>query len=806
MKPGEPLQPEELYRKSDPESIPFTTTAELEAPTEFFGQRRALDAVRFGVGIGREGYNIFALGPSGTGRHFLVQQLLEQRAEKGPAPRDQCYVHNFDEPHRPRSMRLPAGVAVQFRKDMERLVEELRPALTAALESEEYRTRRQVIEEEIKERQEKALAELEERAKRQGFALLRTPMGLVLAPVRDNEIITPEQFQKLPDVDRRQKEEQLQTLQRELQETIRKMPQWEHEARERLRELNREIARLAVGHLIAALREKHRELVDIVAYLDAVERDLVENARSLLSGDELPPALMHGGAASVLGEPPWLRRYRVNVLVDHGASSGAPVVYEDNPSYENLIGRVEHLAQMGALVTDFTLIKPGALHRANGGYLVLDALRVLLEPFAWEALKRALHSRQLRIESLGQRLSLVSTVSLEPEPVPLDVKVVLIGDRRLYYLLCDLDPDFSRLFKVAADFEDDAERTAESEAGYARLVAMLARKEGLRPFDRGAVARVIEQGARSAGDSEKLSARTESVLNLLREADYWAGEAGRGVASVEDVERAIDAEIARSDRIRRRLLDEVLRGTLLVDTTGSQVGQVNGLSVLQLGGFAFGHPTRITARVRAGKGEIIDIEREVKLGGPIHSKGVLILSGFIGGRYARERPLSLSASLVFEQSYGGVEGDSASAAELFALLSAIAEMPLRQSLAVTGSVNQHGRLQAIGGVNEKIEGFFDLCQARGLTGEQGVLVPVANVKHLMLRNDVVEAARAGRFRIVPIETVDQAMEILTGFPAGERDARGSYPAGSVNRRVEMRLARLAAIWSAAGDEAWRKGP
>jgi predicted ATP-dependent protease len=317
---------------------------------------------------------------------------------------------------------------------------------------------------------------------------------------------------------------------------------------------------------------------------------------------------------------------------------------------------------------------------------------------------------------------------------------------------------------------------------------------------------VIEQGARSAGDSEKLSARTESVLNLLREADYWAGEAGRGVASVEDVERAIEAEIARSDRIRRRLLDEVLRGTLLVDTTGSQIGQVNGLSVLQLGGFAFGHPTRITARVRPGKGEIIDIEREVKLGGPIHSKGVLILSGFIGGRYARERPLSLSASLVFEQSYGGVEGDSASAAELFALLSAIAEIPLRQSLAVTGSVNQHGRLQAIGGVNEKIEGFFDLCQARGLTGEQGVLVPVANVKHLMLRNDVVEAARAGRFRIVPIETVDQAMEILTGLPAGERDARGSYPAGSVNRRVEMRLARLAAIWSAVGDEAWRKGP
>jgi lon-related putative ATP-dependent protease len=806
MKPGEPLRAEELYRKSDPESVPFTTTADLVVATEFFGQRRALDAVRFGVGIEREGYNIFALGPSGTGRHFLVEQLLEQRAAKGAAPQDQCYVHNFDAPHRPRSMRLPAGVAVGFRKDMERLVEELRPALTAALESEEYRTRRQVIEEEIKERHEKALTELEERAKQQGFVLLRTPMGLVLAPVRDNEIVTPEQFQKLPEAERSRKEEQLQALQRELQEIIRKMPQWEHDARERLRELNRQMTRLAVGHLIAALRRKYQELADIVAYLDAVERDLVENARNLLVADEPPPTLTQASASSVLGEPPWLRRYRVNVLVDHGASNGAPVVYEDNPTYENLIGRVEHLAQMGALVTDFMLIKAGALHRANGGYLVLDVLRILLEPFAWEGLKRALHSRQLRIESLGQRLSLVSTVSLEPEPVPLDVKVVLIGDRRLYYVLCELDPDFSRLFKVAADFEDDVERTAESEAGYARLVAMLARKEGLRPFARDAVARVIEQGSRTASDSERLSTRTESVLDLLREADYWAAEAGRSVANGEDVEHAIEAQIARSDRVRQRLLDEALRGTLLVDTAGSQVGQMNGLSVLQLGGFAFGHPTRITARVRPGKGEIIDIEREVKLGGPIHSKGVLILSGFISGRYARERPLSLSASLVFEQSYGGVEGDSASAAELFALISAIAEIPLRQSLAVTGSVNQHGRLQAIGGVNEKIEGFFDLCQARGLTGEQGVLVPVANVKHLMLRNDVVGAVRAGKFRVTPIETVDQAMEILTGLPAGERDDRGSYPPGTVNRRVEMRLARLAAIWSAPSEEPWRRRP
>jgi lon-related putative ATP-dependent protease len=806
MKAGEPLQPEELYRRSSVQSIPFATTAEVEVTSQFFGQQRALDAVRFGVGIAREGYNVFALGPSGAGRHFLIQQVLEQRAATQTPCQDQCYVHNFDEPHRPRSMRLPPGAAVRFRKDMERLVEELRPALTAALESEECRTRRQVIEEEMKERQEKAFTELEERAKGQSFALLRTPMGLVLAPLRDGNILTPDEFQKLPEAERRQREEKLQGLQRDLQEIIRKVPQWEHEARERLRELNREMTSLAVGHLIHALRETHRELPEIVAYLDAVQRDLVENSRTLLATEDAPPATLQGGPASMLGELPWLRRYRVNVLVDHSTSSGVPVVYEDNPSYQNLIGRVEHLAQMGALVTDFTLIKGGALHRANGGYLVLDALRVLLQPFAWEALKRALQSRQVRIESLGQLLSLVSTVSLEPEPVPLDVKVVLVGDRRLYYLLCEADPDFSRLFKVAADFEDDVERTNEREADYARLIAMLARKEELRPFDRDAVARVIEQGSRTASDAERLSARTQGVLDLLREADYWAGEGGRAVATVEDVEHALDARVARSDRVRGRFLDELVRGSLLVDTAGSQVGQVNGLSVLQLGGFAFGHPSRITARVRPGKGEIIDIEREVELGGPIHSKGVLILAGFISGRYACERPLSLSASLVFEQSYGGVEGDSASAAELFTLLSAIAEVPVRQSLAVTGSVNQHGRLQAVGGVNEKIEGFFDLCRARGLTGDHGVLIPVANVKHLMLRRDVVEAVRAGQFRVIPIDAVDQGMEILTGLPAGARGERGGYPSGSVNRKVEMRLTRFGEAWAALGEASGRRAP
>jgi lon-related putative ATP-dependent protease len=466
------------------------------------------------------------------------------------------------------------------------------------------------------------------------------------------------------------------------------------------------------------------------------------------------------------------------------------VIYEDHPIYNNLVGRIEHLAQMGALLTDFTLIKSGALHRANGGYLILDARQLLLQPYAWDALKRVLRSRELRIESLGQALSLVSTVSLEPQPIPLDVKVVLVGERLLYYLLHRYDPDFGELFKVEADFSEGMDRTSENNLLYARLLATLIRREKLRSLDRGAVARVIEQSARAMGDAEKLSVHLLSIVDLLREADYWADVADNDAMTAADVQRAIDAQIHRADRLRERLQERIQRGTILIDTAGERVGQVNGLSVLQLGHFAFGRPNRITARVRLGKGEVVDIEREVELGGPIHSKGVLILSGFLSGRYVVDRPLSLSASLVFEQSYGGVEGDSASMAELCALLSALADVPIKQSWAMTGSVNQHGEAQPIGGVNEKIEGFFDVCQARGLPGEQGVIIPVSNVKDLMLRPDVVEAVRAGRFHVHAVQTVDRALELLTGMPAGERDEEGNFPEGSINQRVEARLIDL----------------
>lgn len=799
-----PLPPEALYRRCNPQQFNFETTEELEDLTEVIGQPRAVEAVRFGVGIERTGYNIFALGPAGTGKHSLVSQFLERRAATEPVPSDWCYVHNFEQPHRPRALRLPPGVGVQLRDDMKRLIEDLHTALVSAFESDEYRTRQRVIEEEFKEQQERAFEGLQQRAQERGFALLRTPAGLVFAPLRDGEVLPPEEFQKLPEAERKRLKDEVEALQEELQNIILQMPRWEREARERVRALDREVTNFAVGSLFDELRKKYADLAEVVDYLNAVQRDVVENVRDFLRPEEPPSSDTSGPPMPYpLIRPSSLRRYQVNVLVDHSISKGAPVIYEDNPTYQNLIGRVEHLAQMGMLVTDFNLIKPGALHRANGGYLILDARKVLLMPFAWEGLKRALQSRQIRIEPIDQMLSLISTVSLDPEPIPLDVKVALLGDRLLYYLLCELDPDFGELFKVAADFNEEMDRTPENQLLYARLIATQARREKLRPFDRSAVARVIEHSSRLAEDAEKLSARMRSIIDLLREADYWAGEAGHPVVSAADVQRAIDAQIYRANRMQERLREEVLRGTILIDTDGAKVGQVNGLSVMTLGDYSFGHPSRITARVWMGKGEVINIEREVEMSGPIHSKGVLILSGFLGARYAADQPLSLSASLVFEQSYSGVEGDSASSAELYALLSAIAEVPIKQSLAVTGSVNQHGQIQPIGGVNEKIEGFFDVCKARGLTGEQGVLIPAANVKNLMLRQDVVEAVAVGKFHIYPIETIDQGIEILTGMPAGERDEAGNYPEGTFNAKVKARLAELAekqAAFRAAGEE------
>ena len=780
------LTPEALYTPCDPAQFDFETTAELAAGGEILGQQRAMEALQFGVGIRREGYNLFVLGPPGIGKYSVARAYLERSAGTAPIPPDWVYLHNFDHPDRPRAVMLPAGRGQALRKDMEQLIEDLRNTIPVTFETEEYHARVREIEEGLKERREQALGELSAETETHGIALIRTPGGFAFAPERDGEVLKPDEYERLPDEEKQRIETAVEELQAKLANILHQVPKWQREAREKIKSLDREVALFAVGHLIDEIRKKYQDIAAVAAYLDAVQNDVIEHLHEFRSQEEAPNIL---GIA--LTEKPSFRRYQVNLLIDHGRSIGAPVVYEDTPLYQNLVGRVEHLTHMGALVTDFTLIKPGALHRANGGYLILDAKKLLTEPYAWEGLKRALYAREVRIQSLGQIYSIVSTVSLDPEPIPLDLKVVLLGDRFLYYLLQAYDPDFIELFKVTAEFEDRVERTRENNRSYAELLAALARREGLHPLDRAAVARVIEHCARQAEDAERLSIHMLGTLDLLREADYWARQAARAAITREDVQQAIDQQIRRVDRIRSQVQENILRDLVLIDTSGAQVGQVNALSVIDLGNFSFAQPTRVTANARMGEGEVIDIEREVELGGAIHSKGVLILTSLLSVRYAQDRPLSLSASLVFEQSYGVIDGDSASVAELCALLSVLAGAPVAQRLAVTGSVNQHGRVQAIGGVNQKIEGFFDICKARGLDGGHGVIIPASNAAHLMLREDVVQAVRDGLFHIYPVTGVDQAIALLTGVPAGARDAQGNYPPDSVNARVEERLREFA---------------
>jgi lon-related putative ATP-dependent protease len=786
------LGPAALYRAYDPAELEFETSKELEDLAGTVGQPRAVAAVEFAAGIARDGYNIFALGAPGTGKHSLVRHYLERHAAARPVPPDLCYVHNFEDPGAPRLVRLAAGRGADFRRDMVTLAERLHTGLTAAFESEEYQTRRQVIEEEFKERPREELGDIEKRAKEEGLVLLRSPVGMAFAPLRNGEVMSGDEFRNLPDEQQKEIEAKVETFQEEAQQALRQMPSWERERQERIHQLEREVTENAITNLLDELHKKYQDTPDVLNHLDAVRADVVEQGRELVESENTAPSAAMG-IEMPQGRPRKgrLSRYHVNLIVDNRGLSGAPVVYEDNPTYDNLMGRIEHSAQFGALTTDFSHIKAGALHRANGGYLMVDAHKLLRVPYAWDALKRALQARRLRIEPLGQSLSLLNTVSLEPEPVELKVQVVLLGEPTLYYLLCAHDPDFEELFKVASDFAELMDATGDNVTAYLRLLAMLARGDELKPFDRAAMARLLEHSTRLAGDRDKLTARVGMVHDVMREADYWAGASGETVVGATHVQQAIAAQIHRADRMRERVHEQIELGTIMIDVAGAKIGQINGLAVISLGNFAFGRPNRLTARVRMGSGNVVDIEREVELGGPLHSKGVLILASYLGAHYAPDFPLSLSASLVFEQSYSGVDGDSASAAELFALLSAIAQVPVRQDIAVTGSVNQHGEIQAIGGVNEKIEGFFDVCRALGLSGEQGVMIPATNVRHLMLRQDVVDAVASGRFHIYPIATVDEGVELLTGMETARRDDSGRYPEGSINHLVEQRLRNYA---------------
>jgi lon-related putative ATP-dependent protease len=784
------LTPDALYRRCTLEGLPFDTTADLEPLPGILGQERAREAVAFGVGLRSRGYNLYVLGPAGLGKRSLVCDVLEARAKGEAAPPDWCYVNNFKQPHRPRALRMPTGQGIKLRADIEQFVEELRASILAMFESEEYRNRAEQIDAEISEKQEKIFVELGKEAAKEGIALLHTPAGFSLAPTRHGEVINAEEYEKLPEAERGRIERKMVELQEKLQKAIRQVQQLQKEKRNRIKQLNREMTMFAVGALTEDLKHRYAQLDEVLEYLAEVQADVMENIDEFRRSPEAETNILGLHAA----EASSFRRYQVNVVVgDERPAAGAPVVIEDHPTYQNLLGRVEYIARFGMLMTDFAQIKAGALHRANGGYLIIDAYKLLTQPFSWEGLKRALSTQEIRTESLGQTYGLISTAALEPEPIPLDVKVVLLGERLIYYLLLRFDPEFGELFKVQADFEDEVVRNAEHEALYARLIASVIQREKLLPLDRSAVARVIEQSARWAADAERLSAHLERLDDLLREADYRVRQTGGTAVSAMHVQQALDSQIRRADRIRQKIQEAVLRGELLIDTDGEKIGQVNGLSVSFVGRYGFAFPTRITATTRLGDGEVIDIQREVELSGPIHSKGVMILSAFLASRYSSDRPHSLSASLAFEQTYGPVEGDSASVAELAALLSSLGGFALKQSLAVTGSVNQYGVVQPIGGVNEKIEGFFDICNARGLTGAQGVLIPAANTKHLMLREDVVDAARAGQFHVYTVETIDQAIALLSGLPAGEPDEAGNYPEASANFMAAARLLELSLI-------------
>ncbi|HSN74172.1 MAG TPA: AAA family ATPase [Anaerolineae bacterium] len=790
------LTADQLRRACAPADLSFQSTDELEQLNEIIGQDRATRAIEFGLDIPSYGYNIYALGPAGAGKTTTIAKYLERKAAERPVPNDWGYVNNFVRPDEPLALRLPPGGGRQLRDRFDTLLTVLEEQLPKAFESENYEQHRKEMVQELEQRRQQVLEDMETFARERGFAIVQMPMGLLFAPLIDGKAATPEQFEQLPVEQQKTFKAQEPELRTEMERSLRELKTLSDEAASRLQNLDREIAAATVGPGFDELQADYSAWDEVVEYLAAVREHISQNVEQYKSGagdgEEQPDP-----AALLLGPPESLfEHYRINVVVDHGGETGAPVVVETNPTYYNLIGRIEQEAQFGTLVTDYSLIKGGSLLRANGGYLVVDARALLRQPLAYEALKRSLRHQQVKIEELGAQFSLIATTSLSLEPIPLDVKVILIGDPYTYYLLYAYDDEFQKLFKVRADFASQMDWTAENMVKVARFIRTRCAEENLPPFDPSGVAKVIEYSGRLVEDQRKLTTRFAHVTDIVREAAYWARTAAKGqpaeplFVTGQDVQRAIDERRYRSSLVEERVREAIVNGTVMIDVAGATVGQVNGLAVLALGDTMFGKPSRITAKTFLGQSGVINIEREAKLSGKVHDKGMLIISGYLGGKYAQDKPLSLTATITFEQSYDGIDGDSASSTEVYALLSALARLPIQQGIAVTGSVNQHGEIQAIGGATAKIEGFFDVCKEKGLTGQQGVILPATNGPTLMLREDVVEAVAAGQFHIYPVTTIDEGIAILTGLPAGERGPDGRFPQDTVNRRVDDALREL----------------
>lgn len=772
----QPLDVAQVYHACPEDAFDFKSSMELEPLGLLSGHDRARAALDFGTAMRSEGYNLYVLGQPGHGKHHLVKRFLAERSRDEPLPPDLAYRYNFEEPSQPLHLQLPAGMGRLLRADLEQLTEELSAALPAVFEGDEYQNRVHELKQAMGERQRDLVEAVRREALQHDILLLSTPTGFTFAPANnDGKMMTPEAFEALAKDDRERIESTVAILQKKLTHAIRQMPRLAKQLRDQLTALNEEMLETAIEAPLAELAERYRGHDGVQAHLASLRKAMLQHVDAFIAEE---PAISPAAIFS---------RFHINLLVDNTTCEGAPVVYVDLPTHQHLVGRIEHQVHNGTLVSDFSLLRAGALHRANGGYLVVDARSLLMQAGAWETLKRVLRAGEIRTESLEKAYGMLSTTTLEPEPVPLNLKVVLLGERQVYYLLSEHDPDFLDLFKVQADLEDTLERNTANQPLYARMIATLAREAGLRPLDRSGVAAMIEHSSRLADDQGKLTARHRALNDLLREADHWADRERSTLISRRHVDKAIEQQLWRASRIHERSHEAIARGVVGVEVEGRRVGQINGLSVLSLGDYAFGQPTRITATARPGSGQVVDIEREARLGGRIHSKGVMILARCLASRYAPDKPLSLSASLAFEQSYGGVDGDSASVAEACALISAITGVEIEQRFAVTGSIDQHGRVQAVGGVNEKIEGFFDICQARGGVKDHAVLLPATNVAHLMLRRDVRDAIAAGDFQVYAIEQLDQALALLTGMTPGERDASGAYPAETLNARVVERL-------------------
>lgn len=785
------LLAEEVYKECDDKIFDFETTREVPSLSGTIGQQRAIASLEFGLNLPAKGFNIYALGEQGTGKMRAIRALLSEKAKNEPTPPDWCYIYNFKNPDTPLAVSLPAGKANEFQKDMANLVSTLKVEIPKAFESKEYDKQRNKILEDFQLKQKEWFTTVEQEAKNKGFAIRKALAGLIIVPIkRDGEPLTEEEFLSLDPDTRKRIDELGKALQEKLDDVVRAVREAEKLVKDMLIKLERQIALEVVEPAIEELKKKYSFNERIINWLEEVKEDILNNISDFKVQEEAVPPV-----------PPFMKipkeasfaKYGVNVIVDNSSTEGAPVVYETNPTYLNLFGRIEYKIQYGMAVTDFTMIKGGSLHKANGGYIVIDALSLLKNLFSYDALKRALKSKEIRIEDVWEQYRLITTTTLKPEPIPLNVKVILTGTPFLYYLLYNYDDEYRELFKVKADFDTRMPRNEENIKKYAQFISLCQKEEGLLPFHRSAVARVVEYGSRLAEHQEKLSTRFSAIADLIRESHYWAKKDGAELVKAEHVMKAVEQKVYRSSSIEEKLRELIVEDVLIVETSGRKVGQINGLAVIDLGDYSFGKPSRITARVYLGKAGIVNIERETKMSGRIHEKAVMILSSYLWSKYAIKKPISLSASVTFEQLYEMIEGDSATCAELYALLSSISEIPLKQSIAVTGSMDQKGEVQPVGGINEKIEGFFELCKIRGLDGSHGVIIPKRNLKHLMLKEEIRKAIKEGAFHIYAIDYAEEGLEILTDMPAGQLQPDGTYPEGTINYFVMKKLEEMSEL-------------